>query len=78
MGQYLYNILDAIAGMLTEKGWECMDTYSDNFFEDVCQTLELLKKVDPELGDKAEKLFVKFGLIELVSPQMHIDYKEDK
>lgn len=66
LARYLYNFLDAINGELTEKGWENFDTYSNNFFEDYSQTLELLKKINSHYGYKAEKKAVQYGLIEIV------------
>ena len=67
LARYLYNFLDAINGELTEKGWENFDTYSNNFFEDYCQTLELLKKINSHYGYKAENKAIKYGLIELTN-----------
>ena len=65
-GWYLYKLLDSINGELVEKGWENFDTYSDNFFEDYTQTMELLKKLNKHYGDKLENEALEYGLIEKI------------
>ena len=61
--QSIYDNLDMINGIISEKGWESLDTYAKDSFKNYNGLLNTLQLLDVDLYLKAVKEAKMYGII---------------